>query len=142
MFYSELVKKACEICFEAHKEDKDKAGYPYVFHPFYVASQLDSENEVIVALLHDVLEDHGDTYSFDDLAKYFSEEIIEALRLLTHQKDVPYMEYVHAISKNVLARKVKIEDLKHNLDIRRTNGMKTKKYDLYQHALEYLEKGN
>ena len=43
MYYSELVKKACVIMYDAHKEDKDKGGYPYVFHPFYLATQMDDE---------------------------------------------------------------------------------------------------
>ena len=125
MSYSEMVKKAVNIMFEAHKEDFDKGGYPYVFHPFYLATKLDGENEVCVALLHDVIEDHGDKYSFEYLEKEgFNKEIIEALRLLTHTKEVPY-----------------IEDLKHNLDIRRTSGEKAKKYDIYVKALEFLGKG-
>lgn len=55
MFYSDLVKKACIISFEAHKNDKDKSGYPYIYHPFYLAMQFNDENCVCVALLHDVI---------------------------------------------------------------------------------------
>lgn len=139
MYYSELVKKACNICFDAHKKDKDKGGYPYVFHPFYVATQLESEYEVITALLHDVIEDHGDEYSFKKLAKEFPKEVIDALKLLTHDEDVPYMEYIKEIAKNPIAKAVKIEDLKHNLDSRRLDGKATKKRDLYLEALAYLE---
>ncbi len=142
MYYSEMVKKAVNIMFEAHKEDVDKGGYPYVFHPFYLATKVEGENETCVALLHDVIEDHGDKYSFEYLEKEgFNKEIIEALRLLTHKKDVPYIEYIAKISKNNVAKVVKIEDLKHNLDIRRTSGEKVKKYDIYVKALEFLEKG-
>ena len=57
----------------------------------------------------------------------FNKEIIDALKLLTHKKDVPYMDYIVEISKNNIAKKVKIEDLKHNMDSRRTSGEKTKK---------------
>ena len=142
MYYSEMVKKAVNIMFEAHKEDFDKGGYPYVFHPFYLATKVDGENETCVALLHDVIEDHGDKYSFEYLEnKGFNKEIIDALKLLTHKKDVPYMDYIVEISKNNIAKKVKIEDLKHNLDTRRTAGKKAKKYDIYVKALEFLEKG-
>ena len=142
MYYSEMVKKAVNIMFEAHKEDFDKGGYPYVFHPFYLATKVEGENETCVALLHDVIEDHGDKYSFEYLEKEgFNKEIILALRLLTHKKDVPYIEYIAKISKNNVAKVVKIEDLKHNLDIRRTSGEKVKKYDIYVKALEFLEKG-
>ena len=60
MYYSELVRKACGIMYDAHREDVDKGGYPYVFHPFYLAVQMDDEESVCAALLHDVIEDHGD----------------------------------------------------------------------------------
>ena len=142
MYYSEMVKKAVNIMFEAHKEDFDKGGYPYVFHPFYLATKVDGENETCVALLHDVIEDHGDKYSFEYLENEgFNKEIIDALKLLTHKKDVPYMDYIVEISKNNIAKNVKIEDLKHNMDSRRTTGEKAKKYDIYVKALEFLEKG-
>ena len=142
MYYSEMVKKAVNIMFEAHKEDFDKGGYPYVFHPFYLATKVEGENETCVALLHDVVEDHGDKYSFEYLKKEgFNKEIIDALKLLIHKKDVPYMDYIVEISKNNIAKKVKIEDLKHNMNSRRTSGEKTKKYDIYVKALEFLEKG-
>ena len=142
MYYSEMVKKAVNIMFEAHKEDFDKGGYPYVFHPFYLATKVEGENETCVALLHDVIEDHGDKYNFEYLEKEgFNKEIIDALKVLTHKKDVPYMDYIVEISKNDIAKKVKIEDLKHNMDSRRTYGKKAKKYDIYVKALEFLEKG-
>ena len=142
MYYSEMVKKAVNIMFEAHKEDVDKGGYPYVFHPFYLATKVEGENETCVALLHDVIEDHGDKYNFEYLENEgFNKEIIDALKLLTHKKDVPYMDYIVEISKNNIAKKVKIEDLKHNMDSRRTSGEKAKKYDIYVKALEFLEKG-
>ena len=112
MYYSEMVKKAVNIMFEAHKEDFDKGGYPYVFYPFYLATKVDGENETCVALLHDVVEDHGDKYSFEYLENEgFNKEIIDALKLLTHKKDVPYMDYIVEISKNNIAKAVKDTDL-------------------------------
>ena len=142
MYYSEMVKKAVNIMFEAHKKDFDKGGYPYVFHPFYLATKVDGENETCVALLHDVIEDHGEKYNFEYLENEgFNKEIIDALKLLTYKKDIPYMDYIIEISKNNIAKKVKIEDLKHNMDSRRTSGEKAKKYDIYVKALEFLEKG-
>ena len=89
-----------------------------------------------------VKEDHGDKYSFEYLENEgFNKEIIDALKLLTHNKEIPYMDYIANIAKNNVAKVVKIEDLKHNLDIRRTSGEKAKKYDIYVKALEFLEKG-
>ena len=140
MFYSDLVRKAATISFKAHQEDQDKSGYPYFMHPMTLAVQFDDEATVCVALLHDVIEDHGDIYSFAYLEKEgFYEEIIDALKLLTHDPKVAYLEYVKAIKNNPIARRVKLADLKHNSDLRRTNGVKPYKYELYQEAIKILE---
>lgn len=139
MFYSPLVKKASLIAYEAHKSDFDKGGYPYVMHPFYLAFQMEDENAVCVALLHDVIEDHGDRYSFEYLREEgFNEEILSALKLLTHDPATPYMDYVTEIGKNELARRVKIADLKHNLDASRLDGKGFYKDEWYKQALSYL----
>ena len=123
MYYSQLVKTACTILFQAHKDDLDKGGYPYVFHPFYLATQMDDEASTCAALLHDVIEDHGDMYSFADLERAgFPAPVLDALRLLTHAEGVPYMDYVQALAKNPIARRVKCADLRHNLDTRRIDG--------------------
>ncbi|MBQ9369523.1 MAG: GTP pyrophosphokinase [Clostridia bacterium] len=138
MYYSPLVKKAAMIAFDAHKDDVDKGGYPYVMHPFYLAFRMDDEDSVCVALLHDVVEDHGDKYPMSFLEKEFGETVITALKLLTHDPAVPYMDYVREIGKNEVTRKVKIADLMHNSDASRLDGKKSKKYELYQEALAYL----
>ena len=117
MIYTELTKKALKICFDAHKDDTDKSGMPYVFHPFHVAEQMDDEVSTIVALLHDVVEDHPDKYPFEVLEGMgFGDEAMEALRFLTHQEGESYMDYVREIRKNPIARKVKLADLAHNSD--------------------------
>ena len=140
MYYSELVKKACRILYDAHRDDVDKGGYPYVFHPFYLATQMEDEESTCAALLHDVIEDHGDRYSFDDLAQAgFPDAVLRALRLLTHADGVPYMDYVRALAKDPIARKVKLADLRHNTDTRRTGGRRAPKHGLYLEAIRYLE---
>ena len=141
MYYSELVKKAMNIAFKAHIKDEDKSGYPYFAHPFTLAVQFDDEASVCVALLHDVIEDHGNIYSFEDLEKEgFNKEIIDALRLLTHDPKVDYLEYVAAIKGNETAKRVKLADLRHNTDLRRSGGVKPPKYELYLKAIALLEK--
>lgn len=140
MYYSELVRKACWIMYDAHREDVDKGGYPYAFHPFYLAVQMDDEESACAALLHDVVEDHGGRYSFDGLARSgFPETVVRALRLLTHTEGVAYMDYVRELAKGPIARKVKMADLRHNLDARRLNGARPGKYGQYLQALQYLE---
>lgn len=118
MLYTPLTKKAMIICFEAHKYQKDKTGLPYVFHPFHLAEQMKDETTTIIALLHDVIEDADIT--FDDLKNEgFPEEVIDALKLLTHSPYVPYMDYIAGIKNNKAATEVKLADLRHNSDMRR-----------------------
>ena len=140
MFYSEKVKKAAQLSFMAHKDDFDKAGYPYFMHPVTLALQLDDEDSVCVALLHDVVEDHPDVFDFKYFeSQGFNEKVIEALKLLTHSKNVDYIDYIKQIKHNEIARKVKIADLMHNLDARRLGGKKPKKYETYLKALAILK---
>ena len=118
MLYTETTKKALKLAFDAHKDQLDKSGLPYVFHPFHLAEQMETEDETVVALLHDVVEDTK--YTFDDIrAMGFSEKVIEALTLLTHDDAEPYLEYVARLRDNALARKVKLADLRHNSDLTR-----------------------
>lgn len=144
MIYTTLTKKALKLCFEAHKDQVDKSGMPYVFHPFHLAEQMKDEATTIVALLHDVIEDTD--YTIDDIRNMgFSDEICEALTLMTHDECVPYMEYVAQIKKNPIAREVKKADLRHNSDTSRLdesqiNTEKTRqRVDKYKAALALLE---
>lgn len=118
MIYTPMTKKALKLCFEAHKDQLDKSGMPYVFHPFHLAEQMTDEKTTIVALLHDVVEDTD--YTQDDLRGMgFPEDVLEAIALMTHADGVPYMEYVAAIKTNPIAKAVKLADLKHNSDMTR-----------------------
>ena len=115
MLYTPMTKAALKLCFEAHKDQVDKSGLPYVFHPFHVAEQMATEEEVCVALLHDVMEDTD--YTVDDIrAAGMSDAVVEALLLMTHDSGVPYMAYVAKLAGNPIARKVKMADLEHNMD--------------------------
>ena len=142
MIYTNLTKQALKLCFEAHKEQTDKSGMPYVFHPFHLAEQMNDEATTVVALLHDVVEDTAIT--FEDLEKQgFDDEIINALEFLTHDEKTPYMDYVAEIKKNSIAAKVKLEDLKHNSDLSRLSVIDEKalkRKEKYQEAIELLTK--
>ena len=65
MIYTDLTKKAMKLCFDAHKNQVDKSGMPYVFHPFHLAEQMTDERTTVAALLHDVMEDTE--YTLNDL---------------------------------------------------------------------------
>lgn len=141
MIYTPMTKKAMNLCFCAHKDQVDKSGMPYVFHPFHLAEQMEDENTTIVALLHDVVEDTEVTIA-DLVEMGFHPQVIEAIRLMTHQKDVPYMEYVAKIKKNPIARQVKLADLRHNSDMSRLDQVDEKvleRVGKYQAAIQLLE---
>ena len=141
MIYTSETKKALKLCFEAHKEQVDKSGMPYVFHPFHLAEQMQDEVTTVVALLHDVVEDTD--YTIADLSDMgFSREVTDALSLLTHDDEVPYMDYVALIKNNPVAKAVKIADLKHNSDTTRLDVVDEKvmqRVEKYKKALALLE---
>ncbi len=140
MIYTTLTKKAMKISFEAHKNQTDKNGMPYIFHPIHLAEQMTNESTICVALLHDVVEDTSIT--FEQLEKEkFSKDIIEALKLLTHDESVPYMDYIKEIKTNRIATTVKLADLKHNSDLTRLDVIDekaTKRAEKYKKAIEFL----
>ena len=133
------IDKAIEFAAKAHAADYDLDGNPTILHPLAVGMMGNTEAERIVGFLHDVVEDTK--YSFDDLAdEGFSDEVISALRLLTHDKDTPYMTYLEQIcqSGNMTAINVKINDLNHNLARGRAGGH-TKCVEKHTEALAYME---
>jgi len=143
MIYTNLTKLAMKIAFDAHKDQVDIAGLPYVFHPFYLASQMDDEDSTCIALLHDVVEDSNIT--FDNLEDVgFHDIVIKALALLTHDDEVPYLDYIQKIkdSHNRLAIKVKLLDLMHNSDISRLNYINDEalnRIEKYNEAIKILQ---
>lgn len=137
MIYTSLTKKALKLCFNTHKDQVDKSGMPYVFHPFHLAEQMDDELSTVCALLHDVVEDSETT--LDDLSNMgFPKEVIEVLSLLTHADDVSYMDYVREIKKNPIATKVKIADLKHNSDSTRVESADERMLERWQKYAEAI----
>lgn len=103
------------IAYDAHKDQVDLSGVPYVFHPFHIAEQMEDEITTVIALLHDVVEDSK--YTFEDLEIFgFGEDITKPLRLLTRIPGEPYEEYIKKLSVDPAAVKVKLADLEHNLD--------------------------
>ena len=140
MLYTPLTKKALKLCFDAHKDQVDKTGLPYVFHPFHLAEEMTDEISTICALLHDVIEDTE--YTFESLSEMgFPEEVIRVLGLLTHEDGVPYMEYVERISHDPVATRVKLADLRHNSDTTRMDEMDewaVRRNEKYLRAIDFL----
>lgn len=107
------LEQALIIAAQAHRGQTDKEGLPYITHPLRVMHNVEGLDAQIVAVLHDVVEDTSVT--LDDLRRDgFSESIIEAVRCVTHERDVSYAEYVIRCKANPLARQVKLSDLHDN----------------------------
>lgn len=121
MIYTTLTIKAMNLAYRAHHGQTDKAGVPYIFHPLHLAESMEDELSCCVALLHDTVEDTDVT--LQQLAEMFPAEVVEAVRLLTHDPDTDYFDYVRAIRGNPIAMKVKLADLAHNTDETRFAGV-------------------
>ena len=98
MIYTPATRLALQIAEEAHRGQTDSAGFPYILHPILVAEQQKIEAAVVAALLHDVCEDCGITLK-ELLDRGVPKEAVEAVRLLTHRKGVPYLDYIRAMQQ-------------------------------------------
>ena len=138
------IQLAQQICQEAHYEQVDKAGKPYYLHSFTVADMCETEEEKVVAYLHDVLEDS----EYDEMYLRmcgFSDKAVEAVKTLTKGVDEDYMQYIDRISQNKLATSVKLADLSHNMDIDRIEHPVEADYarvEKYRAAMKRLLQGN
>jgi (p)ppGpp synthase/HD superfamily hydrolase len=134
------IKKAYELANNLHRGQVDKSGQPYIDHLIEVANQVDSVEAVMVALLHDAMEDQGVTQRFL-VNQGFPDAVIEAISLLTKIDD-DYMSYIQRIKQNDLARVVKIADMRHNSDLSRLKSVSEKdiaRKEKYLKSIELLQ---
>lgn len=137
------LEDAISLAAKAHRRRKDKAGAAYILHPLRVMLRMKTNDERIVALLHDVAEDTK--YTLEDLRKAgYSQKILRSLDYLTRRDKEEYEEFIKRLKHNPLARKVKIADLKDNLDLARIKKPKKRDFmrvEKYRRALSELIKG-
>ena len=135
-----MVDLALSIARQAHEGQLDKAGVDYIEHPIFVASQVDSEEEKAVALLHDVIEDSH--YTAEELLQAgLPETVVTAVQILSKKKGQDYQIYLENVKSNSLARVVKLADLKHNSDLSRLSFVTDKdleRFEKYKKAIDYL----
>ena len=136
------LEKAIQIAVEAHAGTKDKGGKAYILHPISVMMRVETEEEKIVAILHDVVEDTD--WTFDALRiEGFSETVIEALETVTkYSEEENYDDFIQRSLKNDIGRKVKIADLRENLDVTRIGELYPKdieRINKYKRALQTLK---
>ena len=137
-----MVDLALSIARQAHEGQLDKAGVDYIKHPIYVASQVESEEEKAVALLHDVLEDSPITAE-ELLIAGLPVEVVTAVKLLTKKPMQDYQAYLETVKTNPLARVVKLADLKHNSYLSRLPSITEKdreRLKKYKKAIDFLSR--
>lgn len=117
---TKLIEAAFAIVVPAFDEKVDLAGNPYIHHLFRVYYSVNDENDTVrtVALLHDLLEDCPE-WTKEKLSEIFPDDIVEAVVVLTHRSSERYIDYIDRVTFNMTAIKVKIADLKDNMDVTR-----------------------
>lgn len=136
---------AIRIAAIAHEAKLDKGGNPYILHPIAVMMNLRTSDQALmaIAILHDVKEDCPE-WTSERLAKEgISQRVLDALECLTHAKGENYEDYIKRIATNKDAIKVKLEDLSHNMDLKRMKGLRQKDFERmekYTKAYAFLSK--
>lgn len=141
MIYTAQTKRAIQLAYQAHHGQTDKTGLPYIHHPLYLAEQMTDEVTTITALLHDTLEDTNLTIA-DLQAEGFPADAIEAVRRLTHDPSVSYLDYIRGLRDNPIAVAVKLADLTHNSDLSRLDAVTEtdlQRREKYQKAIQILK---
>lgn len=115
---TQTLERAIALAATAHAGQMDKDGAPYILHPLKVMLRMNSLEERIVAVLHDVVEDCE--ISLDDLRKEgFSEEVLTAIASVTKVPGESYEDFVERAAQNPIGRVVKLADLEENSDLSR-----------------------
>lgn len=133
-----VLQRAIEIAVEAHREQVDKAGAPYILHPLRLMLRVMGNDEMIAAVLHDVVEDTE--WTIDRLRREgFSDAVLSAIDCLTRREDETYEQFIERAAANPVARRVKLADLEDNMDIRRIRTLGPSAHDRLEryHAAWY-----
>jgi (p)ppGpp synthase/HD superfamily hydrolase len=123
--------RAIAIASEAFQNVTDRGGQPYILHCLHVMNQMPEYDHDLrcIAVLHDLVED-SPNWDFERLYREnYSDRVINGIKLLTHDDQVPYDEYIELISESHDATRVKLADLRHNSDITRIKGVRQKDLD-------------
>lgn len=139
------LEAAIRIAVRAHEGQRDKAGQPYILHPLRVMLKVDTIEERIVAILHDVIEDGTDAAQCE-VEDLLSDRLMRAVRALTKRLDehgaAGYGAFIRRAKKNPIARRVKIADLEDNLDITRLASLSasdSERLGRYHASLRFLK---
>ncbi len=137
------INDAIRMAADVHAGQTDKGGQPYILHPIRVMHGCKSLEAKIVAVLHDVAEDTDVT--LEQLSEQFGSEVGLALEHLTKRPGDDYASYIDRISRHRIAREVKIQDIRDNMDVSRlptVGEQDVARLEKYRKALLILLKAN
>lgn len=138
---AQLLQTAINIAVQAHDGQVDKAGKPYILHPMRVMLRGETPEEMMLGILHDVIEDTD--VSLDEIRSYgFSDEVCHSLSLLTHDRSVPYDDYIRLVGTDALATRVKLYDLHDNMNrdrLKKITPEDEERMAKYKRSEEYLK---
>jgi (p)ppGpp synthase/HD superfamily hydrolase len=134
------LERAIDIATEAHQDQLDKAGEPYILHPMRVMEGMLSDDEKIVAVLHDVVEKNP-AWTLNRLAEEgFSKKVIEGIDAMTRRPHESYEDFVLRAGSDPIGRTVKLADLRDNLDMAKRAGLDEQHTEKYRRAIELIRK--
>lgn len=117
-----IIEKSLEIALKAYSGQTDKAGETYILHPLRLMSKMETDEEMSVALLHDVIED-SDITADDLLADGIPSTVVSAVQCLTKNKGENYETFIIRVLENKLATKIKKADIEDNINVLRLNSV-------------------
>ncbi len=122
------IEDAIIIAAEAHRGMEDKGGKSYILHPLRVMHTVNTDEERMAALLHDVVEDTD--WTLEALReKGLPESVVEAVDCLTRRDDETYEDFVVRCKPNPIARQVKLADIQDNMDLNRLDEIRPSDID-------------
>ena len=137
---SQYLHKAITIACEAHQGQSSINGEPYILHPLRLLIKAKSNEERIIAILHDVIEKTN--ISLLDLKnKGFDQNIISSIDSLSRRRNESYIEYIERLMQNKISVKIKLLDLVDNIKIHSENnkdGIYDAKINQYKNALKQI----
>lgn len=123
--FTKLRERAMQIAEKVHSSQVDKGGKPYIGHPIRVERMCSRQEDRLAALLHDTVED-GDIASEYLLTVGFPQEVVDAVLSVSRKRGENYFDFILRCKENPIGRRVKIADLKDNMDITRLNELTEK----------------
>ena len=137
---SQYLHKAITIACDAHQGQSSINGEPYILHPLRLLIKAKSNEEKIIAALHDVIEKSN--ISLADLkSQGFDQNIIGSIDSLSRRRSESYVDYIARLMKNNISVKIKLLDLADNIKIHsenNDNGIYDAKINQYKSALKQI----